>query len=157
MLSSSSLVLDGEAFDDTSRPLTGKRLVWFAGKRRLGTGAALSTADLAPGRQRLRLVATDRAGRRGTAVVTVAVAAVTPQLLELDGPKTVSRRARSVTLLLAVNTRSRLISNGRAFTVGRRATRVTLPIRPGRGALKLRLVLRAGSKRTTLALILPRR
>lgn len=157
LLSSSTVVLEGEAFDDTSRSLTGRRLVWFAGRRRLGTGATLSTGDLSPGRQRLRLVATDSAGRRNTAVVTVVVAAVAPQLLELDGPKNVSVRARSVTLRLAVTTRSRLTANGRAFIVGRRATRVTLPIRPGRGAVKLRLLLRAGSKGTTLALTLPRR
>ena len=131
LLSSSTLVLEGEAFDDASQPLTGKQLVWFAGKRRLGSGAALSTADLSPGKQRLRLVATDRMGRQGTATVTVAVAAVAPQLLELSGPKKVSRRARKVTLRLAVNTRSKLTANGRALTVGRRTSRVTLPIRPG--------------------------
>jgi hypothetical protein len=157
LLSSSTLVLEGEAFDDTSHPLTGKRLVWFAGKRRLGTGGALSTSDLSAGRQRLRLVATDRAGRRGTATVTVAVTGVAPQLIELGGPKKVSRRARKVTLRLAVNTRSKLTANGRAFTVGRHVSRVTLPIRPGRKAVKLRLVLRAAGKRTTVPLTLPRR
>ena len=61
-----------------------------------------------------------------------------------------------LTLRMAVNTRSRLAANGRAFTVGKRARQVTLPIRPGRGDLKLRLVLRAGGKRTTVSLTLPR-
>jgi hypothetical protein len=157
LLSSSTLVLEGEAFDDASQPLTGRRLVWFAGNRRLGTGGALSTADLSPGRQRLRLVATDRAGRRGTAAVTIAVAGVAPQLIELSGPKKVGRRARKVTLRLAVNTRSKLAANGRSFTVGRHVSSVTLPIRPGRKALTLRLVLQAGAKRTTVALQIPRR
>ncbi|MEA2443276.1 MAG: large repetitive protein, partial [Thermoleophilales bacterium] len=157
LLSSSTLVLEGEAFDDASQPLKGKRLVWFAGKRRLGTGGALSTAGLSPGRQRLRLVATDRTGRRRTATVIVGVAGVAPQLIELGGPKKVSRRARKVTLRLAVNTRSKLAANGRVFTVGRRVSQVTLPIRPGRKAVKLRLVLRAGAKRTTVALHIPRR
>jgi hypothetical protein len=157
LLSSSTLVLEGEAFDDASQPLTGKRLVWLAGKRRLGTGTALSTADLAPGRQRLRLVATDRTGRRGTAAVTVAVAAVAPQLLELSGPKRVSRRARKIVLRLAVTTRSKLTANGHTFTVGRHVSSVTLPIRPGRTPVNLRLVLRAGGKRTTVPLTIPRR
>ncbi len=156
VLNTSTLVLAGEAFDDSSQPIRGRHLTWFAGRRRLGTGGSLSAADLAPGRQQIRLVATDRTGRRGSASATVTVIATTPQLLELTGPKKLSRTARSVTLRIAVSARSTLTVGGRSYTVGRRASRVRLPIRAGSTTLKLRLALRAGAKRTALSISLPR-
>jgi hypothetical protein len=156
ILNTSTLVLSGQAIDDAGKILTGRRLQWFAGARRLGRGASLSTADLAPGKQRIRLVAMDRTGRRGSATVLVTVAATVPQLLSLDGPKKVARKARSVTLKLAVSARSNLAVNGRRFTVGQRPKAVRIPIRRGAGVLKLRLVLRAGGKSTVLKIRLPR-
>src|SRR5262249_22714968 len=62
-------VLVGQATDDAHRQLTGKRLRWFAGHRRLGTGARLTTR-LPAGTVRLRMVAVDSHGRRATATRT---------------------------------------------------------------------------------------
>ncbi len=157
VLNSSMLVLSGQAIDDASQPITRRtRLAWFAGRRLLGHGASLSTADLVPGRQRIRLVATDRTGRRGTASTSVRVIATKPQLLELNGPKRVGVKARTVALRIAVSVRSKLTVNGRSFTVGRKARGVRVAIRPGRRTLRLHLVLRAGGKRTALPISLPR-
>ena len=150
-------MLSGEAFDDASQPITGRRLSWFAGKRRIGRGARLATADLAPGRQRIRLVARDRSGRKGSASVPVQVVATQPQLLSLSGPKRVKRGARTVTLQIAVSVRARLTANGRSFAVGRKSRRVRIPIRPGRQTLQVRLRLSAGGSRATVPLSFPRR
>jgi hypothetical protein len=157
VLNSSTLVLSGQAIDDASRPITRRaRLAWFAGRRRLGRGVTLSTADLTPGRQRIRLVATDRTGRHGTASATVTVVATKPQLLALSGPKRVSTKAHTVTLRIAASVRSTLTAGGRSFIVGHAARSVRVPIRAGRRTLRLQLVLRAGGRRTALAIALPR-
>ncbi len=66
-------VLAGSASDSAGRPLTGRALTWFAGRSRLGRGATLVTTKLRRGRTRLRLVARDAAGVRGTATRTVRV------------------------------------------------------------------------------------
>jgi hypothetical protein len=156
LLNTSTLVLSGEGFDDASQPITGRRLTWFADRRRIGRGPRLATADLSPGRQRIRLVARDRTGRRGSATVPVRVIATRPQLLSLSGPKRVGRRARSLRLQIAVSVRARLTVNGRSFPVGRKARSVRIPIRAGRGAVRLRLRLSAGGRRAVLPLIISR-
>jgi hypothetical protein len=71
--STASLVLSGQAYDDALRPITGKRLTWFDGKRRLGRGATISVRGLPAGTRRLQLRAKDRNGRTGRATVTVKV------------------------------------------------------------------------------------
>jgi hypothetical protein len=157
MLNTSTLVLSGQAFDDQAQPLIRRRLTWYAGKRRIGRGTALSTSDLAPGRQRIRLVAKDRTGRSASASTTVKVVATQPQILALSAPKRVSRKARSVTLAIAVSVRAKLKVNGRSTPVGRQVRKVKVPIKSGRGALRLRLVLSAGGRSATVPIALPRK
>ena len=157
LLNTSTLVLSGEAFDDASQPITGRRLSWFAGKRRIGRGPRLATADLTPGRQRIRLVARDRSGRTGSASVPVRVIATRPQVLSLSGPKRIGRAARAITLQIAVSVRARLTVNHRSFAVGSTPRRVRIPIRAGRKPLALRLRLSAGGRRAAVPLSFPRR
>jgi hypothetical protein len=61
-----ALLLEGSAFDDAGRQLTGGRLRWFDGDRLLGTGSSLSVSALAAAVHKIRLTATDRVGRKAT-------------------------------------------------------------------------------------------
>ena len=77
--------LVGQATDDADRQLTGKRVRWFAGARRLGTGARLATR-LPAGTVRLRMVAVDTHGRRAIATRTLHVTPPPLSLTKLQPP-----------------------------------------------------------------------
>jgi hypothetical protein len=145
-----SLALWGDAYDDKGAGLTGGRLVWRDGRRRIGTGERIMSAGLAPGRHRITLEARDRLGRRGRATVTVRVAAAAPQLTLLKAPARLSRRARSVRLQVAATFPSSLKAGGRRYAIGTRAKTIVVRVKPGRTLLALRLVLSAGGRRSEI-------
>jgi hypothetical protein len=148
--------LVGSAEDDRGRAIRGRSLRWFAGRRLLGRGEEVTTT-LSAGTRSVRLVAVDRAGRAGTTTVRTRVRATTPFFLRLAAPARLSRSARAVTLTVAATQPSTLRVGGRRFRIGRGVRRIRVPVAPGRGTLRLGLVLAAGGKRSAHAVLIPRR
>ena len=150
------LYLHGDAADGGGHPLAGGQLRWFASGHLLGTGAMLS-AVLPAGARSVRLVARDRAGRTGSATVGLTVKTTTPLFLRLTVPRHLSRRARTLALVVAVTEPANLRLGKQRWSVGRRAQHVSVHIRPGRGTLRLRFVLAAGGRSSTQYVAVPRR
>ena len=149
-----ALYLHGTAIDDRGRTLPGRRLRWNAGRSRLGTGATLS-AVLPAGARSVRLVARDRSGT-GSAAVRVRARATTPLFLR-RAPRPVSRRARTLTLVVAATQPSTLRVGGQRRSLGRSVRRVRVRVRPGRSPLRLRATLAAGGRSSTQYVLVPRR
>jgi hypothetical protein len=153
-------LLSGTALDDRDRLLTGRRLRWFAGHRRLGRGANLSVLGLPAGRRvKLRLVATDTHGRRAAAAVRVKVSGHAPRFVLLRHPKRLRRSSRAFALRVAASFPSRLTVSGPHVRRARhragpatRTIRVRLRGRPGkRVRVKLRLASGRLSSRVAFA------
>ncbi len=143
--------LSGQAFDDSSRMLTGKRLRWMLGHRLLGTGAQITVTGLPAGRHRIELIATDRFGRRGHASVEVVLRASQPVFIELSAPRHATRKAQSLRVTVASSLQATLVvgTSGmrvQRFAVGRSARHLKVRIRRGRATLELKLSLRAGGQ-----------
>lgn len=148
-LNDAPLGLDGQAFDDSSRMLTGRRLRWMLGQRLLGTGGRITVTGLSAGRHRIVLVATDRFGRIGRASVEVVLRGARPVFTVLSAPPSAKRNARSLRLKVASSLPATLVvrvPGGRAqrFTLGRTTRRLTVRIRRGHTTLQLNLSLGAG-------------
>lgn len=156
MRADGTLVLVGEAYTGDGRRLPARRLTWTVGRRRVGSGGSVRVKGLRPGRARIGLRIRDD-GRTGRASVTVRVQKVPPALVRLSAPNRVSRRARSVRVLVATNVPATLSVGKRSFRVSTKARRIRLTIRPGRADLRLALRLRAGGLRRTAALVIDRR
>jgi hypothetical protein len=151
------LYLDGHAYDDTGRLLRGKRLWWFAGSRRLGAGSPLSVTGLQAGSRTIRLVATDAHGQRASASVRVRLVAASPRLLALSVPKRLSPKARRLVARMAATIPARLDAAGKRFHVDRRLRPIVLPVKAGKGALRLRLRLTAAGRTSRVTLVVSRR
>jgi hypothetical protein len=156
-----TVYLAGDAYDDQHLRLTGKRLQWFDGRRRIGRGPAISAEGLRPGRHVIRLVARDRLGRRSTASVRLRVRAVKPAVLSLAAPETVAPTARRVRLSIASTVAARLQVRGAgvrsaAASVSRRPRSVSVRVRPGAEPLRVTLALRAGRRLTRVPLAIAR-
>jgi hypothetical protein len=156
------LVLSGQAFDDRSRQLTGKRLRWVLGRRVLGTGKRITATNLPSGQQRIALVATDSYGRIGRASIVVRLRATQPLFLSLRAPKRLGRKARSLRLTVASSATATLavrIAGHKAqrFDVGRRARRLRVKVSAGRATLALHLSLGSGRTRRTVTVTVPRK
>ncbi|MGI8512254.1 MAG: hypothetical protein ACR2NH_06460, partial [Solirubrobacteraceae bacterium] len=141
-------VLTGQATGDGGRPLSGRRLTWFAGAKRLGTGAVLR-ASLPAGTVKLRLQARDRQGRTTNVTRTVRVEPVRLRITRLVAPPRVRAGATTATITLATSVPATLRVGGRAYAVGPKARKlsVKLPSRPRAGLLALTLRIRARGAR----------
>jgi len=130
----------GVAFDDTGARLPGRRLTWFAGRRRLGTGERLSVR-IPPGSPVLRLVARDGSGRAGSARLRVRVARQRLRLLDLSYAKRVPRRARTLTVRVRLSAPATLRVAGKRFRIGTGLRRIVVPLpkRPTKGVLRVPL------------------
>jgi uncharacterized delta-60 repeat protein len=142
------LYLQGNATDGGGHSLAGGQLRWYSGSRLLGSGAMLS-AVLPAGARSVRLVARDRGGRTGSATIGVRVQATTPLFLRLSVPRHLSRRARTLTLVVAATEPATLRLGTQRRSVGRRPHHISVHVRPGRGTLRLRFVLAAGGRSST--------
>jgi hypothetical protein len=156
------LVLSGQAFDDQSRMLGGRRLRWMLGRRLLGTGSQITVTGLPAGGRRIDLIATDAAGRQGRASLYVRLRAARPLFLALVTPHTARRSARTLRLrvessLAATLTVRTAGLRAQLFAVGRRAKRVMLRIPRGRKPVSLRLSLSVGGLSRTVILTVRRR
>lgn len=159
--SDTTVALSGEAIADSLKLVTGTRLRWFDGQRRLGTGERIAARGLRPGRRRIRLVATDAAGRSATAVTSLRVVAVDPDFTVLRAPLRLARSARRLSFSVAASVPSRLTVGvaGRrtTFPVGRSPRRVAVRVPRGNKKLQLGLLLRAGGRQTATAIAVGRK
>ena len=161
MLSSSALLLQGEAFDDRLRPLRGRHLVWYAGKRKVGTGTTLTVRSLPAGLVTVRLLATDALGRKGTVSVRVRVRGVKPAFLQLVTPRRLGGKSKRMRIAVASSLPARLTVSGPGVRtlhgrVGLRLRRFRLRVQPGRRPLVLRLGLSADRKRAVARVTIAR-
>jgi hypothetical protein len=160
LTNASRIYLSGEAWDDSPRQLTGKRLAWYDGRRRIARGAQASVGGLRPGRHVIRLVARDRLARRGSDRVVIRVGAIRPALI-VRGAPTLREGSRRLRLRLAATVPSRLTIKGRGVVrsrhrLGRRARPIVVRTRPRKEDLTIRAVLRAGGRRGNATITVPR-
>lgn len=142
------LSLAGHAGDDAFAALTGRQLRWFAGRRRVGSGAHVLLRDLRPGHLPIRLIASDHFGRTSTARTTVTVRAAEPRLFALRVPRRVSSKARAFDMTMAASEACKLTLGGRGVhhtvaRLGRRERRIHVVVTPGTGDLRVSLALRS--------------
>ncbi len=162
--SDAQIYLSATAYDDEGTFLDGKRVVWFDGTRRLAAGRLASARGLSPGVHVLRAVATDRRGRTGDASVRVRIVPATPGILVTRGPNRLSRAAGVLRLRVACTVPAVLSTAGpssrdRAFRegCGTKARAVQIPVRPGRGDLRLDLRAQApGAPAAVLTIVIRR-
>ena len=151
-----SVYLAGTAVAPGGGQVAARRLVWFDGTRRLGTGASIQPSGLKPGTHRIALRVT-AGGRTGSDAVKVRVVAVKPQFGHLLPPPSIGRNARSLKLEIASTVPATLVAGGKRFAVTTRTRKVTVPVTRGRpGPFKLDLVLRAGRLATKRQIVLSR-
>jgi hypothetical protein len=150
------LALLGQATDDRTRAITGRRLRWAIGRRTIGTGEQIAPARLPAGRHRVDLIARDRAGRTARDSIVVTLTGAKPVFLTLDAPAGAKRSARSLRLRIAASLPSTLTVSGaggrvqRFAGIGRKSRRVTVRIpRNSSKTLTLRLGLRSGKQVST--------
>ena len=133
----STLLLKGSAFDDADRPLTGRHLKWYAGKKLVGHGELLSVMSLAPNVKSIRLVATDARHRSSQAVLALKVIAAPPAFLVARAPTHIRATAKRVRIVVASTVPSVLTISGGHYRVGRKPRAITVKVRPGRHTLRL--------------------
>ena len=143
VLATTTLLLQGSAFDDADRPLTGHRLKWYLGKRLIGTGEQVTLTNVQPGSAAIRLVATDAHGRSAKATLPLRVVAGKPRYLLFDAPLLVSPRARTVRIKVASSTAATFTIAGKHYAVSFRQRTVTVRVRRGRSPIGLRCSLRS--------------
>ena len=109
-------------------------LTWYSGGRPLGTGERVSA-----GRQVLRLVARDGAGRRSVARRTIRVAAPPLRIRALRYRARVGVATRTVSLRIRTSAAATLRLGGRRYAVGPDAERIAvrLPALPATGLLRV--------------------
>jgi hypothetical protein len=147
--------LQGAAFDDAGRPLTGRHLSWYAGRRRLrhgraaggrrllGHGEHLTLRGLPVGTRSIRLLATDGHGRTSKVTLRLKVVPVPPTLLHARAPAHISATARRVRIVVASNVRAVLKIAGARHRVGPKRRTITIHIHPGRSLLRLKYTLKS--------------
>jgi streptogramin lyase len=142
-------LLVGSAIDTSGTSIPDGSLAWYAGRRRLGTGARLITV-LQAGRYALRLVATDRAHVSGVAAVRMVVQPIALQLSALSYAPTVGRGVRSLRLTIATSIPAVLVVERRRYAVGRATRLLSIPLpRASRARvirIPCRLVARDGQR-----------
>lgn len=146
-----TLELSGEAVDQRSHMLTGRKLQWFDGPYPLGSGAMISAGPLPPGTNRIRLVATDTLGRSASATVLVDVVPVSLPFLRLNTPTHVSRRAHRLTLTAASAIPANLTVGRLTVKLTQTANRLIVPVAPGRKPVLLKITVTANGNPTTFS------
>jgi hypothetical protein len=143
VLSTATLLLQGSAFDDADKPITGRHLKWYLGKRLIGTGERVTLSGPKAGNSAIRLVATDSHGRSAQATLPLRVKAVAARYLLFNAPLLVSSRARTVRITVAASTPATFTIARRHYAVGPRLRAITVRIKPGRSILRLACSLRS--------------
>jgi ELWxxDGT repeat protein len=143
VLATATLLFQGSAFDDADRPLTGRHLKWYAGKRLIGTGEQVTANDLPPGSTAIRLIATDSRGRSAKAILPLRVRAVPADFLLFDAPLLVSARARTVRITVASSAPATLTIAGKHYAISQRVRRITVVVPRGKSLIRLPCTLRS--------------
>jgi hypothetical protein len=143
VLGTATVLLQGSAYDDTGRPLTGRHLRWYLGKRLIGRGVQLTLRNLKPVSAVIHLLANDAHSRSGQATVRLRVPAVAAGYLFFDAPLLVSARARTVRITIASTAPATFTIAGRRHAVGPRPRTITIRIRHGRSPLVFPCSLRS--------------
>jgi hypothetical protein len=149
--------LAGQAVDENLHVLGGRRLRWFDGRFPIGSGTQVDAGTLPAGKNHIRLVATDAAGRTATARAKVDVKPVGLPFLQLRVPKSLPGAARELVLKARAAVPAKIAIGKRNFRLkaGRRE-KLRLPV-GRRGPLLLHLSVTAGGIRTPLAFAVKRR
>jgi hypothetical protein len=154
------IVLEGSAYDDHGRLLSGRNLVWRSRGRVVGRGTRVD----APAYRlaaRVVLEVTDRFGREVRRVLRLGIRKVAPGFTKLSA-KPLRRGARRIGLRVAATIPGSLTVSGRGVqrTQAPTATRtrtISVPLTSAaRATYTLRLRLRAGGKSTAQTLIVRR-
>jgi hypothetical protein len=143
VLQTSILSLEGSAFDDARRPLSGRHLRWYLDKRLIGSGEQVTVHGLRPGNTVIRLVATDLHGRRAQAILRLRVTAVAARYLLFYAPLQVTPNARKIRITAASTLPATFTIAGKRYVLGSRERTITVRIRPGRTLLILPCILRS--------------
>ena len=143
VLATSTLLLEGTAFDDAARPLRGGRLKWYANGRLIGRGELLTVRRLPPGSTLIELRATDSHGRTAEATRRLEVLAPEPVLSFVRAPAAVSRHARRIRMALTSNVSAVFKIAGARHRIGRKRRTIAIAIHPGRSTLRLPYSLRS--------------
>jgi hypothetical protein len=151
------LALLGEAYEDTGERITKPaRLTWLDGTRRVARGSRATVTGLSAGTHRLTLRARGTNGITSATAVQVKVLGVKPDLM-FTPPTSLKRNARRLKLRVSSTVPATLRAGGRTFAVSRKARAISIPIRPGRAALAVKLVVRGGGGRATYVVRVRRR
>jgi DNA-binding beta-propeller fold protein YncE len=148
--------LTGQGTDDSRRPLPSRSMRWYIGKRLVARGANPVVSGLAPGTRVLRLEGTDRLGRTATDRVKIRLRAATPRLFGMRVPRKLSRTARRLRFRTASTIPGTLRIGKQRFAVGTKPKPISVPVKPGKKPLTLRLVLKAYGKTSKTLLVLKR-
>jgi len=143
VLATATLLLRGSAFDDAGRPITGRHLRWYLGRRLIGFGERVTESNLTSGATMIRLVATDARGRSAQSSLPLRVSAVAAHYLVFDAPLLVSTRARSIRIEVAATAKAAFTIAGRRYSVGPQLRAITVRIRPGKSLLRFDASLRS--------------
>ena len=137
------LPLQGLAFDQAHKQLTGNSLRWFDGPFAIGTGSSISAGPLPAGANHIRLVARDPAGRTASTAITVNIGHVTLPFVTLAVPAHARRHARTLTLHASATVPATVTIARHKFHLVRKRRRYRLEITPGRAPILLHVSVSA--------------
>jgi hypothetical protein len=121
------LQLTGQAFEAGPTALRGKSLRWFDGSTAIGSGTAITTGPLPPGKNHIRLVAHGAGGSVAAATALVDVKPVRLPFLRLSIPKKIGPGAKKVVIKARSAVPTVLTVNKSRFKVGARTKRLVIP------------------------------
>lgn len=148
-------VFAGTAYDQLFTQLAGRHLRWYAGPFLLGTGANPTASPLPPGRERIRLVATDSGGSAAASVV-VMVTKLSLPYLRLKLPARVKPGAGTLTFTASSAAPSTLRIGRSTFRLARRSATFRLRVKPGRTPLLLELTAKIAGVAKPFAAVVSR-
>ena len=143
VLATATILLQGVAFDDSGRRLTGNRLKWYAGRRLIGHGELLTIRRLPPGATLLALRATDSHRRTSSTTLRLRVVGPKPMLTFVRAQTKLSPRARHLKLTLASNVPALFTIAGSHHRIDPKQRAIQIAVHPGRSTLHLHYSLRA--------------
>ncbi len=149
------LQLTGQAFQPGPTALRGKRLRWFDGSLPLGSGTAIMTGTLPPGKNHIRLVAHGAGGSAASAGAIVKVKPVRLPFLRLSVPKKIGPGAKKIVIKARSAVPTLLTVNKSRFKVRAKTKKLVVPISP-RGRSWLHMAVTANGIRTAFAAIVGR-
>jgi hypothetical protein len=152
------LQLTGQAVDQAGKMLAAGRLRWFVDGALLGYGGAFAAPPLPPGVDQIVLLATDLAGRIGTAEITVNVAQISLPYFRYNVLPRISPAATHLQIAAESSIPATLTVGQQPFAIGQPQgpTPVVIPITPGFKPILLEMKLTANGITTPFAALVQR-